>query len=500
MRRNWQIPRRTVLRGAGAAVALPFLDAMALPRVQAATPATAPRRFVGIFGLPNGVVGRLDEAQGGYVAPWTPAETGPSYAPVGTYLKPFADAKVQGKLTILTGLSDRAGLGHHVVAIAGFLTATRPKTQEGDPTLDRIVEINVKGPSADQIAANHLRTFTPVPYLALGTRSKGPRVNHPYGNTISWATATQPIAKDINPRTVFDRIFGGYDPTVSRADLERRIRSRRSVLDAVREHARSVELRLGRSDRSKLDEYKSSLRELELQIDRAGAPIAGCSPSGRPAEPAASLYDDANQEPLLKLLMDVLVKAFECDLTRVATLMFANSWGPTYPFLGITDLLHNVSHYVKAGTPERTAAQKAQMERYTHWALKMYAYFLGELDKRTDPDGGTLLDNAVIYFSGDDCDSNYHTNTSMPVLLGGRGGRTASGAWAVNAGRHVRYAKWIGNYYPYYQRLGQPYAYPPRSLHPGERSVRDLLWGMLKVVGVPNVTRFGDATAPLDLA
>jgi hypothetical protein len=476
------------LRGTGVAVALPFLDAMT-PSIASAANGPPPRRFIAIYGLPNGVVGKWDTAQNAYVAPWT--QPGQAALVSDPFLKHFAEQGVLQKLTVLTGLTDRAGTSNHWAPVGGMLTHTRPRCDFSTNSNGVVDYCDVYEPSADQRVAAFYKPYTAIPSIVAGA-GEGTQIFHGYQNNISWVSGRQPAHREMNPRAVFDRLFSGFDPQAS-VEAKRRMEYRKSVLDGVREDATSLSSRLGADDRDKLDQYLTGVRELELRLTAVDAPA--CDAGVPPAAPDTGFWANDKHEVRLKLMMDVIVKAFECDRTRVATLMYTNAYGLlSYPALGIPEYHHNFSHLV-ANAKYTSAQQEAWMNTYVHWALKMYAYFMGELEKRRDPDGSTLLDNSVIYFTGDVCHSVSHSNVSMPVLLGGRGGRTSSGAWAIRSGRQVRYQKWPGKY------ANTPREeYPGIKYYPGERSVKDLVWMMLNVVGVPNVTSFGDASAPLDLA
>jgi hypothetical protein len=506
---RWYIPRRTLLQTAGTAIALPALEAMVKPGARAAAP--PPRRFLAVHGLVYGYVGRSDAEQKTTIAPWSPRARG-AVLPIenNTYMKPFFDRRIESKITLLTGLTDRVLIGTHdspVKLVAGtypvamrrgscvVLTATPgPTNTVGPPPQPD----PFNGATTDQIAASHLGKFTPVPYLSLGLISIG-------GNpkfTMSNKSANEPVPSDRDPKTVFNRLFSGYDPSASLEDVQRRARYRKSVLDGVREDAGRLRARLGRSDRQKLDGYLENVSSLERVIAKAGSAL----PAGVTAPGAASSY--ANRELVQRAMQDLIVQAFITDRTRVVAFscQYPGSWlrfrGPGQEGLDysqyrrfsgapLTGDHHSMSHYDQglngsAPSAEITAMKKDWMEIFAHWALEMYADLLGKLDSHMDSDGAsTVLDNVVSVWGGDNADSARHAFLSMPCVLGGRGGATTSG-WRIKSGRHIRFAD---------------YGAGTKS----ERSWKDLLWGMLNIVGVPDpdgsprLKSFGYATNPLDL-
>jgi hypothetical protein len=506
MKRSWwKLSRRALLRGAGASIALPFLDVMAPQGSRSMAAGPSARRMVFIWGLPTGVLAKKDPLQGCAVAPWTPAgASGPLLNTGEPYLKPFFDRGVASKLTVLTGLSDRAGAGNHMWGCAAFLGSTRPTNlnQDSAPVVD------VGGTTADQILAAHLKPHTPqIPSLVVGSAISGAS-GHPYKRHISWHSGTEPVAKDINPRTVFERLFGaGINPTDAAAI--RRQLYRKSVLDSVRGDAEALKRRLGASDQRKITQYLDSIRQIEQQMDRGGT--AACPNIGAaPAEPDEPYYANENLPTRVRVMIDLIAKALECDRTRVVSYMMVNAYGlKSYPHLAIPEWHHTFSHYDQAATPELALQWKAWIDKYTNWALQIFAEFLEKLDAAKEGEG-SVLDNSLVYFSGEDCEAALHSCASLPILLAGRGGKNSSSAWNFNAGRHVRFPRWDGrdgSYPPYpdawetggpaLNLQGTP-AYPG-PLNPGERSVRDLLWGILRLFEVPNISAYGDATAPLDL-
>lgn len=506
-RRSWRISRRTMLQTAGTAIALPFLEAMLRPRgSRAAT--TPPRRFLAVHGLVYGYVGRDDAELGTPVAPWSARASGYEVGiENNTYLKPFFDRGLDSKITVLTGLTDRVCVGTHdspVKLVANtypigmrrggcvVLTAgPGPDTFVGAPPQPDPFD----GATADQIAAMHFAEETRIPSLSLAIEPVGGNYS---GFAMSNRSRSEPIPSDDNPRTVFDRLFAGYDPNATLEERARRTRYRKSVLDGVRADAARLRLRLGRRDQQQLDSYLESVRSLERRVDAASAmaPPSFAEPGDR------STYE--NNELVQRAMQDLIVQAFVTDTTRVVA--FSGQYPRGYlrfrgagqealdysefrRFTGnaFAENHHTMSHYdqgLDGGAPsaEVTAYKKDWMEIYAHWSLEMYADLLAQLDAYMDVDGETtVLDNMIAVLGGDDSDSARHGYMSMPCVLGGRGGATDAG-WRVRSGRELRFA----------------------GGGTSERSWKDLLWGMLNIVGVPDpdgsarLRSFGYATHPLD--
>jgi len=507
MRKSWRISRRTMLQTAGTAIALPFLDAMVKPRrLRAAT--DTPRRLLAFHGLIYGYIGRDDPELGTMVAPWSPTAAGYD-VPIenNTYLKPFFDRGLESKITLLSGLTDRVCVGTHDSPVKLVANTYPIGMRRGgcvvltaEPGVDTFVGAPpapdpFDGATADQIAAMHFAEQTRIPSLSLAIEPVG-------GNYAAWAMSnrsrSEPIPSDDDPRSVFDRLFAGYDPTATLEERARRSRYRKSVLDGVRADSARLRLRLGRRDQQQLDGYLDSVRSLERRIEAAAAARA---PSFlEPGE--RSSYEST--ELVQRAMQDLIVQAFVTDTTRV--IAFSGAYPGTFvrfrgagqealgydqfrsftgtPFSGNH---HTMSHYDQgldggAPSPEVTAYKKDWMEIFCHWSLEMYADLLAQLDSYMDIDGETtILDSTVAVLGGDDSDSARHGYTSMPCVLGGRGGATDAG-WQIRSGRHLRFG----------------------AGGTGERSWKDLLWGLLNVVGVPDpdgsprLQSFGYATQPLD--
>ena len=400
------LPRRTFLRGMGATVALPFLDAM--------TPA---------FASPSKPVPRVAfvyTANGVIMRDWTPAAEGAGFAFSKTLapVEPFRD-----DLLVLTGLAHRNGEalgdgpGDHARAGASWLTGVHPKKTRGADIRN--------GMSVDQMLAGTIGRGTPLPSLELGlqdVRMVGgcdSGYSCAYSNTISWSSPTTPLPYENNPSRVFTRLFGDGD-TTDPAVRAVRARQNRSLLDFVREDAARLRATLGAGDRRKLGDYLDSVREVERRIrnaryDGAALPVLD-RPDGIPP----------TFEEHVRLMSDLITIAFQADLTRVVTLMYSREGGNrTYRSIGVPDAHHGLSHH--QNDPEKMA--RLQMIDRHHVAT--FAYLLGKLRAAQD-ENGSLLDHSMVVYGSSLSDSNAHTHDDLPTLLAGGGG-------TLRGGRHLRY-------------------------------------------------------------
>ncbi len=441
--KKWELSRRTLLRGTGTLLALPLLDAM-LPAFARADVAGTPRRLVAFY-----------TACGIRMSSWTPAATGANWAltPILNGLGPInALPSVKDDVLVLTGLANRPaqpdGPGDHASGTGAFLTASHPfKTNAS----------NIRnGISMDQAAANTLKAFTRFPSLELGINAGGNSgdcdsgYSCAYANNISWASSTQPLAKETNPQSVFDRLFGAVDPNQTLAAVAKRKKYKQSVLDSVKDDAATLKSKLGTTDKRKIEEFSTGLRELEVRI-QSEQPTS-CQPGARPGG-ATDLRAKTTQ------MLDLIAFAFQCDLTRVATFMLQNAGSNyVYDFLGLSDGHHELSHH--AGN----VAKLAGLEKIGAWEIEQYAYLLRKL-KAIPEAGSTVLDNSLVFFSSEIEDGDSHSHFNMPILVGGRAGGN------FTPGRHVRYAN--------------------------APSVGNLFQSMLTATGVPS-TSFGDSTGPLE--
>jgi hypothetical protein len=406
------LSRRTLLRGAGASLALPWLEAM-LPG-SALAQATPPRRFLA-FDVPCGI--RMNR--------WTPAATGTTWT-LPSILAPLGqrgqEPSIQGDVNVITGLANRParpdGPGDHASGTGAFLTAAHPFKTEA---------ANIRnGISLDQVFANAWRGRTRFASLETGTDGGGASGNCDsgyscaYARNISWASETQPLAKETNPLVLFDRLFGGLDPNQSMLAVEKRKRLKQSVLDAVKADADGLRPKLGKTDQRKLDEYFTGVRELERRVQSEQV-MAVCTPGSRPA-PVGDLRDRT------RVMIDMLVWAFRCDLTRSATFMLQNAGsGYVFNFLGLTDGHHSYSHHGGSAT------NNDAIERINTWEVEQFAYLVRQLKAAQDMNGTSVLSNSLVFFSSEIEDGDSHSHDNMPVLVAGNaGGR-------VQGGRHLRF-------------------------------------------------------------
>ncbi|OJW13701.1 MAG: hypothetical protein BGO49_29685 [Planctomycetales bacterium 71-10] len=403
-----KISRRALLCGAGAAVALPWMEAMAVAR----GPSPEGPRRMAFFYVPNGV----------HMKDWRPEKEGRDFD-LPWILEPLAPVK--GELLVLSNLAqDNArahgdGPGDHARSLSCFLTGVHPRKTDG---------ANIEaGVSVDQVAARHLGAATRIPSLELGVERGGQSGNCDsgyscaYSSNISWRTPTTPSAKEINPRLVFDRLFGGLSATGSADERRRRSLYERSILDFVLEDAQSLRNRIGQSDRRKLDEYLTAVREIENRVARADedaprtADVATPRPSGVPKDYAEHV----------RLMFDLLVLAFQTDTTRIATFMFANE-GSTrpYPFLDVPEGHHDLSHH--GGDPNK----HEKIRKINRFHVEEFARML-RLLKESKEGERSILDNSMIVYGSGISDGDRHNHDDLPVLMVGKGGGS------IETGRHV---------------------------------------------------------------
>jgi hypothetical protein len=436
------LDRRTLLRGTGAAIALPMLDAMvpALAAPAKTRAGKAPGRIAVVY-VPNGIV----------MKDWTPQAVGKDYA-FTRILKPLEPFREE--INVLSGLANHAALpgrgGGHAKATGSFLSGTPPKYTAGPDVR--------AGVTFDQLVAERFAAETRVPSLQIGCEDARMVGNCDtgsscaYTNSLSWKNPDTPLAVEVNPRSVFERLYGTVDPSLPPDVRARRLLYRRSILDLTRGSTERLLSSLGAADQRKMDEYLTGVREVEKRITAAeNDPVTPPSekPSGIPFE-----YPD-----YVKLMFDLQVLAFQSDLTRVSTMMLGREGSVrTYPEIGVPDPHHPLTHH--RGHPD--FIEKVTKINCHH--VDLFAYFAGRL--KATPDGdGTLLDHAAILYGSALSDGNAHSNFDLPLVLAGRAG-------GIRGGRHV--------------------AVEPKT------PVANLFVQMMNAAGA-QTERFADSTGMLDL-
>jgi len=454
MSKDWQIPRRTFLRGLGTAIALPVFEAM-LPSVRALadtageagkaglTPAGFPKRMAFVY-TPNGA----------NMAQWAPKGVGFDYQ-LSPTLEPLAAHKAD--MTVISGLAQRKAFGNgdgggdHARASANFLTSCQPKKSASD--------IHA-GISIDQVAANAIGDKTRFPSLELscdlgqeaGSCDSG--YSCAYQFNISWRSETQPMNPEIEPRAAFDRLFGTGAPGESREARLQRASQDKSVLDFVLDQTKGLERNLGANDRRKLDEYLTAIRDVEKRIAQNGR-----MPPPVPAGAIGNLDAEYTFERHMRLMFDIMTLSFQTDSTRIATFLVSHDGGNRpYPFAGVSAGHHSTSHH--GGNPEKLKL----LAKIDRWHTTQFAYFLDKL-KAVQEGDGTLLDNCMVMYGKGISDPQAHDHVNLPTIIAGRAGGT------ITPGRHLQVS---------------------------ETPSANLYVAMLKRMGVPT-TRFGDSTGDLEI-
>lgn len=441
-----EVSRRTVLRGMGVAMAVPFLEGLAPRSVLAVSAPARPVRMAYLF-VPNGVA---------HMDAWRPGTNG-ALNDLPTILRPLD--KVKQHMNVVTGLAQHNaaalgdGPGDHARSTATWLTGVHIKKTDGS-------DIRA-GISADQVAAQFIGKQTRFASLEIGCERGAMAGNCDsgyscaYSSSVSWASESTPVAKEVNPRAVFERLFGTGDEVADAVSRERRMAHRRSILDFVMEDADALRARLGTRDQQKLDEYLDGVRDIERRIARAETENRSLMGEGIPA-PAPGIPRDRGEH--IRLLGDMMVLAFQSDLTRICTFMLAND-GSNRPFpeLNIGDGHHDVSHH--GNDPDKV--RKKQLIDIFH--TQQLAYILERMATTEDGDG-TLLDNTMLVYGAGISNGDRHNHDDLPTIVAGRAGGT------LRTGRHLVYQQ------------GTP--------------MSNLYVSMLGRVGVP-VERLGDSTGPL---
>jgi hypothetical protein len=440
------LPRRTFLRGLGATIALPLVDAM-IPALSAlAQTAARPVRRLGVVYVPNGM----------NIWRWRPATDGTQFelTPLLEPLAPFRD-----RLLVLSGLSNTTadaipgeGGGDHSRGQAAFLTGVHAKKTQG-PDFQA-------GISMDQIAAQALGNETQLASLELALESNDLvggcelGLSCAYTGTLSWRGPTSPVPVEVDPRAVFERLFGPSDTTDPQARLER-LQAERSILDSVTSDLQRLQRRLGASDRTKVGDYLDAVRDIERRIQKAE------EQSGRELPIVAQ---PAGVPPVFeehaRLMFDLMALSFQTDLTRVCTFMIGREQSTrTYPEIGVPEPHHPVSHH------QQRPEYLEKLAKINAFHLKIFAGFLDTLRSTRDGDG-TLLDSMMLLYGSGLSNPDDHNHHDLPILLVG------GGSGQLRGGRHVKY----------------PLDTPLANLH----------MTLLDKMGVP-VERLGDSTGKIEL-
>lgn len=403
------ISRRAILRGMGTAVALPFLESLA-PVARGAEAADNPLRMV-FFNTPNGA----------HMPAWKPSELGVDYSltPILQALSPYRQyVNVLSGLTLDGARAHGDGPGDHARSGAAFLTGCHPrKTDGGD------IQASI---SVDQVAAQNFGHLTRFASLELGLKGSAQAgtcdsgYSCAYSSNLSWRNASSPLAKEIDPAAVFDRLFGGGDVAEVAAARADRSTRRKSVLDYVQDQAKGMNSKLGSADRRKLDEYLYAVRDVEkrltsgdkLQLGEDGIPNFE-RPAGVPREWSEHC----------KLMLDMLAIAIQTDSTRVVSFMLANEGDNSpYPQIGVNEGHHDVSHHGKSED------KQAKVQKINVFHIEHLAHLLSRL-AAVEENGRPLLDNTMLVYGSGISDGDRHNHDDLPILLiGGAGGRLRRGS------------------------------------------------------------------------
>jgi len=431
-----RVTRRAALKGLGTIVALPFLEAT-VGAAPAAAVAASPKRVAFIY-VPNGV----------HMADFTPKDEG-ALGQLPDILK--ALEPVKSHLNVLTNLTlDKArangdGPGDHARAMSAFLTGRQARKTHG-------ADIR-SGQSADQHVASNLGDATRFPSLELGIE-RGQQAGNcdsgyscAYSSNLSWRGESTPNAKETDPKLVFERLFGGNDPKELAESRAKRDLYNKSILDFVAEDARGLSKTLGSGDQRKVDEYLTAVRELELRIANIRKANAERKPAPKPDMPTPSGVPKEKIEHV-RLMADLMVLAFQTDLTRVATLPFANDGSNSpYPFIGVSEGHHECSHH------GRDPKKLEKIKKINTFHIEQLAYLATKMKSVKEANGKTLLDNVMLVYGSGIGDGDRHNHDDLPVLLLGKGGGSIEG------GRHLKFAPntpLMNLYLAMFERMGAP--------------------------------------------
>jgi hypothetical protein len=394
---------------------------------------------------------------GAHMPDWTPTAEGADFD-LPWILEPLQPFKRD--LLVLSGLAHDHGRangdngGDHARSAASWLTGAQPLKSEGS-------QIRA-GISADQVAAQAVGKHTRFASIELGLeagRQAGKcdtGYSCAYSNNISWRDETTPMTREINPRLVFERLFASELPREKGASFARRKLFRKSILDFVMEDAKALSGKVGGTDREKIDQYLTAVRDIEQRVERAEQMVAANTEVARGYEVPEGIPESYEQHA--RIMGDIMVLAFQADVTRISTCMLANEGSNrSYRNIGVSDGHHGLSHH------QGDRAKQAKIREINRFHIEQFAYVLNKL--KAIPEGdGTMLDNCMIAYGAGLADGNRHDHSDLPMLLAGGGGGTLA------TGRHVKYA--------------------------AETPLCNLLVSMLERVGAP-VPSFGDSTGAL---
>jgi hypothetical protein len=405
------LPRRTFLRGlVGTSIALPLLDSMIPALTAGAKTAANPKTRLGFIYVPHGAV--MDK--------WTPATEGAGFefTPILKPLEPFRQ-----QLLIVTGLANKAaesqgdGGGDHARSAPSYLSGIHPLRTEGEDVR--------AGTTIDQIAAQKISQDTPLPSLELGTEDTGlvgvcdVGYSCAYMNSISWRSPTQPLPMEINPRVVFERLFGDGS---NAADRLARKQEDRSILDSITGEVSHLQTGLGTRDRGKISDYLDNIREIERRIQMAEK---RASSNVNVPETPIGVPDSFDEHA--KLMYELQVLAYQAEITRVSTFMVARDLSQrTFPQIGVPEPHHSVSHH------GNNPATIAKLEKINTYHASLLAFFLEKL--RATPDGdGNLLDHSMILYGSSMSNPNEHNHFPLPLLVAG------GACGKLEGGRHLKF-------------------------------------------------------------
>ena len=406
---KWHVDRRSMLRGIGATIALPCLDAMT-PRAAAAS--DRPQRLAFVY-APNGM--NMKE--------WYPPTTGPGFKFSNT-LKPLE--KHRDDILVLSGLAQRAGTagrdgaGDHARANATYLTGVRARKTAGSD-----IQLGI---SIDQVAANKVGHLTRLPSLELScdrARQSGrcdSGYSCAYQYNLSWASATTPMAPESNPRLAFDRLFGSGDEATDPKQRDRERTYKSSILDFVMEDAKRLQKSLGATDRRKLDEYLTAVRDVEARIESSRKFDNSLSVTDR----RQAISKGEGFAAQVEMMFDLMTLAFQTDTTRIATFLLAHDGSNrSYPVVGVKDAHHRISHHGRDGEKLRRLAKIDQ------YHIGLFAKFVEKL-KSVREGNDRLLDNCMISYGSGLADGDRHEHHNLPLLIAGQGGGT------IRTGQHIK--------------------------------------------------------------